>query len=82
MFPGKLGKSLGKRVLIREPGQSEPFGNRNRLESADGNAGFGLLIADLWGARVAAGGSWETASRKAMPCTCPCSQPLRPGGVF
>lgn len=56
MLPGELGKSHGRLVLIGEPGQSEPFGNGNRLESADGNAGFGLLITDLWGAKLPAGG--------------------------
>lgn len=56
MLPGNLGQSLGRPVLIREPGQSEPFGNRSRLESTDGNAGFGLLITDLWGAKLLAGG--------------------------
>lgn len=56
MLPGKLGKSLGRHVLIREPGHIAALGIRSHLESADGKAGFGLLITDLWGARAA---SWK-----------------------
>lgn len=38
---------LGRPVLVGEPGQCEPFGNRSPLESAAGKAGFGLLITDV-----------------------------------
>lgn len=57
-----------------EPGQCEPFGNRNRLESTDGNAGFGLLITEVWGAKLPAGEGQmmgETASSKAHPAPVP-----------
>lgn len=61
-----------------EPGQCEPFGNRSRLESADGKAGFGLLITEVWGAKLKAGEGQrkgETASRKAHPAPVPPASP-------
>lgn len=53
MLPGKLGKSLGRHVLIREPGHIPALGIRSHLESADGKAALGLLITASWGARAA-----------------------------
>lgn len=40
MLPGKFGKSLGRHVLLGEPGQISALGIRSHLESADGKAGI------------------------------------------
>lgn len=39
-LPGKLGMSLGRHVLIREPGHISALGITSHLESADGKAGI------------------------------------------
>lgn len=87
MLPGKLGKSLGRHVLIWEPGYISAVGIGSHLESAHGKAGIRLtdncfmecqscLLEKVRFVKE------ETASRKACLAPVPCAALHGQRGLF